>query len=255
MDFEEEGATFDLVQAEPSQSNVQDIEMDHSRPATPQFQPVSPNLTRSLSPTFDLAQVEPSQSDLQDIEMDHSCPATPQSQPVSPNMTRSPSPTFDLTQVEPSQSNLQDIEMDHSRHSRPAAPQSQPVSPNLSRPPSPADGTPPHSAPSRTKFPTPSRSTSPLTIPIHLKRKGDSLMRDAPKRVETYQPTTNRRSSKTFSARQLPEPTAQACKIRPSRRHESSPTLPFTNSLLPAWYSNSLAMLQNNELPLGNRWA
>jgi hypothetical protein len=179
--------------------------------------------------SFDLDQVEPSQSNVQDIEM------APQSQPVSPNPSRSPSPAIQVSST-----------------------LSQPGSQNLSQSPSPADGTPAHCSPSCTKFPT----------SLSKKRKGDSLKCDALKRVQTNPPTTTHRStrskasafhrsthSKTSAARRLPGPIAQLRKTQSSRRHESSPNLSSTTSLPPAWFLNSFAMLQNNEPPLGNRWA
>src|SRR5882762_2331348 len=99
--------------------------------------------------------------------------------------------SFDLDQVELSQSNVQDIEM---------ATQSQPVSPNPSRSPSPAVQVSPAPSqpvsPNLSQFPT--SSTSPVPFPFHSlskKRKGDSLMRDALKRVQTNKPTTTHRST------------------------------------------------------------
>ena len=237
MDFEEEGATFDLVQVEPSQS-----------------QPVSQTLSQSPSPAVSPAvSLAPSQPVSRAVSP---APSQPVSRAVSPAPSQpvsravSPAPSQPVSRaVSPAPSQPVSWAVSPAPSQPVSRAPSQPVSQILSPGPSqPVSQTLSH------KFPTPSHSISPRTFPIHSlskKRKGDSLMSDAPKRVQTIQPTTTRRStrSKTSSACQLPEPIAQTHKTRPSRRHGSSPTLP------PAWFSNSLAMLQSNEPPLGNRWA
>jgi len=233
MDLDAEGATYDTV--------------GPAKPAAPTFSSTTPILTAQDDVNVSLG--DPSLP-----VSAHSRSGSPHSRPASPALSHAVSPPRSAP-ASPAPD----------RHFRPVSPpiQSQ-VAPLETHTPSPSIL--PEAVPSETPAPSPSliqtrkrRNEAPPPAEPRSKRlkDGASINANPPRIPRPSRKVTRTASGPATATTSLPEKVQPARKKAPatlvSSLANSTPTVMEGNA--PAWFSDSLAMLQSSEIPLGEGWA